>query len=246
MTDIKKNKKSDINRFIYKLHNLLNSKENSNSFYNLLMLSTIIISLCCLAFKKDYKVIQLVDIITALIFIIDYILRWITADIDKKKGVISFLLYPITPWAIVDIISILPSFRLLSRTFRIFKVLRISRLLKSLRIIKLARFSKEIQLLIAIWQKEKKALISFGYLAAGYIFITALIIFNIEPETFNSFFDAIYWATVSLTTVGYGDIYAVSVTGKIITMISSLFGIALIAMPASIITAGLLDEIKEW
>ena len=64
-------------------------------------------------------------------------------------------------------------------------------------------------------------------------------------NTFNTFFDAIYWATVSLTTVGYGDIYAVSVIGKIITMISSLFGIALIAMPASIITSGILVKIKQ-
>ena len=56
-------------------------------------------------------------------------------------------------------------------------------------------------------------------LAVGYILITALIIFNVEPDTYNDFFDAIYWATVSLTTVGYGDIYAVSDVGKVITMV---------------------------
>ena len=65
--------------------------------------------------------------------------------------------------------------------------------------------------------------------------MTALVMFNIEPDTFNSFFDAIYWATVSLTTVGYGDIYATSGIGKILTMISSLFGIAIVALPAGII-----------
>jgi voltage-gated potassium channel len=54
----------------------------------------------------------------------------------------------------------------------------------------------------------------------------------------------VYWATVSLTTVGYGDIYAVSTAGKIITMISSVFGIAIVALPAGIITAGYMDEIK--
>lgn len=69
--------------------------------------------------------------------------------------------------------------------------------------------------------------------------------FNIEPETYNNFFDAIYWATVSLTTVGYGDIYAVSVIGKVITMISSLFGIAIVALPAGIITAGYMEEIGQ-
>jgi voltage-gated potassium channel len=125
-----------------------------------------------------------------------------------------------------------------------FRALRITRLLRSFRILKIFKISKSIQLLTSVLKREKNALISFAILASGYIFITALLIFNIEPETFNTFFDAIYWATISLTTVGYGDISAVTVMGKIITMISSLFGIALIAMPASIITTGLLEELK--
>lgn len=71
------------------------------------------------------------------------------------------------------------------------------------------------------------------------------MIINVEPDTFNNFFEALYWATVSLTTVGYGDIYAVSTAGKIITMISSVFGIAIVALPASIITAGYMEEIDQ-
>ncbi|MGN1275915.1 MAG: potassium channel family protein [Floccifex sp.] len=84
-----------------------------------------------------------------------------------------------------------------------------------------------------------------GVLAIGYIFVSALIVFIIEPDTFLTFFDAIYWATVSLTTVGYGDIYAVSFAGKIITMLSALMGIAIVALPAGIITAGYMDEIRK-
>ena len=64
-------------------------------------------------------------------------------------------------------------------------------------------------------------------------------------RAFLTFFDALYWATISLTTVGYGDIYAISTTGKIITMISSFLGIAIVALPAGIITAGYMKEIKE-
>ena len=72
-----------------------------------------------------------------------------------------------------------------------------------------------------------------------------LIILNIVRtfENYVIYFEAVYWATVSLTTVGYGDIYPVSVAGKIVTMISSIFGIAIIALPASIITAGMMEEI---
>lgn len=84
-----------------------------------------------------------------------------------------------------------------------------------------------------------------GGLAIGYIVISALIMFNVEPATFPSFFDAVYWATVSLTTVGYGDIYAVSTIGKVITMLSSVFGIAIVALPAGIVTAGYMEEINK-
>lgn len=84
-----------------------------------------------------------------------------------------------------------------------------------------------------------------GGLAIGYIVISALIMFNVEPATFSSFFDAVYWATVSLTTVGYGDIYAVSTIGKVITMLSSVFGIAIVALPAGIVTAGYMEEINK-
>lgn len=82
-------------------------------------------------------------------------------------------------------------------------------------------------------------------IAIGYIFLTVLIVFNVEPDTFDSFFDAIYWACVSLTTVGYGDLYPVSTLGRAIAMFSSLVGIAIIALPAGIITGGYIDVMRE-
>ena len=65
-----------------------------------------------------------------------------------------------------------------------------------------------------------------------------------EPDSFDTFFDAVYWATVSLTTVGYGDIYPVTGIGRVVTMLSSIFGIAIIAMPSGIITAGFMEELS--
>jgi voltage-gated potassium channel len=94
-------------------------------------------------------------------------------------------------------------------------------------------------------RKSKEALIAVCTLALGYIIVSALIVFNVEGDSFDTFFEAIYWATVSLTTVGYGDIYPVTTAGRIITMISSIFGIAIVALPAGIITAGYMDELSE-
>ena len=96
-----------------------------------------------------------------------------------------------------------------------------------------------------VTRSSKESLIAVCALAGGYILISALVVFNVEPDSFGSFFDAIYWATVSLTTVGYGDIYPVSTMGRIITIASSIFGIAIVALPAGIITAGYMNEINK-
>ena len=91
------------------------------------------------------------------------------------------------------------------------------------------------------------------WIAVFYVFLTALIMFNAEPHinpvtgepTFKTFFDALYWATVTLTTVGYGDMVPVTEVGRIVSMISSLFGVAVIALPSGVITASYLDELRS-
>ena len=113
------------------------------------------------------------------------------------------------------------------------------------RVVKFVRYSKNIEIILTVLRRQKSALLTVGALAGGYILISALVVFNVEPDTFNSFFDAIYWATISLTTVGYGDIYPVSTAGRIFTMLSSMVGIAVVALPAGIITAGDMDAVNK-
>jgi voltage-gated potassium channel len=69
--------------------------------------------------------------------------------------------------------------------------------------------------------------------------------FQVEPQTFDTFYDACYWAAVSLTTVGYGDIFAVTSIGRFFTMLSAFVGIAIVALPSGIITAGYLEEVRK-
>jgi len=218
---------------------------NSGDPYDYAMIAVIVASLIPLAFKDSTPFLQVIDRITVAIFILDYLLRWLTADFALQKGKASFLLYPITPMAIIDLVCILPSFALLSNGFRILKIIRLLRALRVFRAAKIFRYSWSLIIIIDVIKAQRAPLLAVVALALGYILISALVIFNVEPETFGSFFDAVYWASVSLTTVGYGDIYPVTTAGRGITMISSFFGIAVVALPAGIITAGYMDNINN-
>ena len=172
-------------------------------------------------------------------------MRLLTADYKIKKSVVSFFVYPLTPMAIIDLISILPSITVLNSSFRLLKLFRLLRTLKVLRAFKFLRYSKSFDIISNVFKKQKKVLSAVATMAVAYVLISALVIYNVEPESFETFFDAIYWATISLTTVGYGDIYPVTTIGRIVTMISSVFGIAIIALPSGVITAGYLEEVSK-
>lgn len=216
-----------------------------SKIYDFLMMIAIIVSLIPLAFKETNTLFQWMDYITVGIFIIDYILRLSVADFKLKKGAASFFIYPVTPMAIIDLISILPSLTFLNNGFRLFRIIRLARTLKVLRALKILRYSKSFDIVSQVLKKQKRVLVAVGAMAVAYIMVSALIIYNVEPESFETFFDAVYWATISLTTVGYGDIYPVTMLGRVVTMFSSIFGIAIIALPSGVITAGYLDEINK-
>jgi voltage-gated potassium channel len=119
------------------------------------------------------------------------------------------------------------------------------RTLKVFRTFKFLRYSKSFDIIVSVFKKQKRVLSAVATMSVAYVLVSALIIYNVEPESFNSFFDAIYWATISLTTVGYGDIYPVTTIGRVVTMISSVLGIAIIALPSGVITAGYLSEVNK-
>ena len=217
--------------------------------YDFIILTAITASIVPLMFVETYHAFAIIEDITVGLLILDYLLRWFTADYIVGKGKWSFLLYPFTPWAIVDFCAILPGLNILGQGF---KVLRISRLLRILRLFKFIRYSQNIKTLGNVIRREKRILFTVLGIAVFYIFVSALIMFNAEPHinpetgqaTFANFFDALYWATVTLTTVGYGDVTPVTDIGRFISMVSSLFGVAVIALPSGVITAAYIEELR--
>lgn len=217
-----------------------------STIYDYFMIIIISLSIIPLGIKQPSKFLYVLDLICVVIFIVDYLLRWITADYKyNNKSIISFLKYPFGFFAIIDIISILPSLIVINKGFRLLKIFRMARAFRVFRAFKMFRYSKSIEIIVTVLKKTKASLIAVGTLAIAYIVISALVVFNVEPDSFKNFFEAVYWATISLTTVGYGDIYPITTIGRIVTMVSSVFGVAIVALPASIITAGYMSEIQK-
>lgn len=218
-----------------------NGNDLISTIYDFFLLAVIFVSIIPITFKEMGQTLLLIDYVCVAIFIVDYILRWITADIKHGKKV-SFLIYPFTPFAILDLLAILPSFNIVGRVFRLLKIFRV---FKALRIFKTLRYSKSFVRISNVIKKNATILWSLLICAIFYIAVSALFIFSIEPDSFEDFFEALYWATTALTTVGYGDVYPLTVGGRLISMMSSFFGIAIVALPAGVITAGFIEEMQD-
>lgn len=232
-----------------KIYELVEITDNGNGgrkvydLYDILMLVFIIISLIPLCFKESNGFFTFLEYASVVVFGADYILRWITADLKLGgKGITPFVRYPFSFFAILDLLSLLPA---LSVIYPGFGVLRLFRLGKAFRALRLLRYSNSFQMILAVIRRERRPLTAVCALAGGYIFLSALILFQVEPDSFDTFFDAIYWSVVTLTTVGYGDIYPISDTGRIVSMLSSLMGIAIVALPTGIISAGYINELSR-
>lgn len=230
---------------IYEIIESANEKDRLSNIYDIFMMIVILLSIVQLCFKNEHPVFNVIEKVALGIFIFDYALRWFTADFKVKKGWGSFVIYPFTFMALIDLICILTGLSFINNVFRVLKVFRLIRTLRVLRLFKSIRYSKSIKMMKNVFISQRKSLLTVGMVALGYILVSALVIFNVEPDSFDTFFDSIYWATVSLTTMGYGDIYPITVAGRVITMLSAIFGIGIIALPSGIITAGFLKEMNQ-
>lgn len=211
--------------------------------YRFIMMVAILASIIPTTSKAQLPLFYYIDCTCLCIFSLDFLLRWITADYKFKiHHWTSFVRYPARLISVIDLLSI---FALVTSVFHLFEGSDITKALTVFRIIRICRYSKNVRFILEILKKSKKALAAVGALALGYIAVSAIIMFNVEPQSFNTFFDAVYWSTVSLTTVGYGDIYPITVIGRAVAMISSFFGIAVVALPAGIVTAEYLAVLKD-
>lgn len=230
-------------RRIYEIIEKSEEGDRLSLIYDRFMMFVILLSILPLCFKGTNETFIIIDFVTAVIFIVDYILRWSTADFKMPgRHKISFVKYPFTPFAIIDLVTIISALTPLDPAFKAFRILRLPKCMKTL---KFLRYSRGFHLMTRVFRKKKNDLLTVCYLAAGYILVAALVLFQVEPETFSNYFDAVYWSAITLMTVGYGDFYPVTAAGKAVAIVSSFLGVMVFALPTGIITAGYLDELEH-
>ena len=209
-------------------------EDRASSAYDAFMILVIVLSLVPLAFKGEHPALAVLDKVCACIFALDYLARLATADFKYGgSSALSFVRYPFSFMALVDLLSILPSFTAINNSFKVLRLMRMFRALRILRVFKFARYSRSVQIIGRVFRRSKDALLAVGSFALVYVLVSALVILNLEPDSFDSFFEAVYWATVSLTTM------------RVFTMLSAAFGIAIGALPSGIITAGYMAELSK-
>jgi voltage-gated potassium channel len=190
------------------------------------------------------------DRISVYIFTIEYILRvWsCTHDPRYKGSVKGRLKYIFTFGALVDLIAFLPYYihAFLGLDLR---VLRILRLMRFFRLFRLTAYTRSAQMIFNVFKLRKNELILSLVLVLFLMVIASCLLYfaehlNPDNKGFTSIPATLWWAVVTLTTTGYGDMYPITTVGKILSGAIMLTGVAFFALPAGIITAGFLEEIK--
>ena len=188
--------------------------------------------------QKIRLILKYFEIATVLIFTLEYLLRLIVSD-RKLQFIFSF-------YGVIDLLAILPFYITRSVDLRSIRILRLFRLIRTF---KLLRFNEAVQRFRKAFEIVKEELILFLFATALLLFVTAVGIYYFEnpaqPEHFKSVFHSMWWAIITLTTVGYGDFYPVTTGGKIFTSLILIIGLGIIAVPTGLIASALTKSIEN-
>ena len=182
--------------------------------------------------KNQIFILKLIEIVIITIFSIEYLLRIFVTN-KKFKYIFSF-------YGLIDLLTILPFYLSLTIDLRSLRALRLLRLF---RILKLVRFNKAINRFQEALKIAREEIIIFIFATCIVLYLSSVGIFffenAIQPDKFSSVFHSLWWAIVTLTTVGYGDIYPLTLGGRIFTFFILILGLGVVGIPAGLIASAL-------
>jgi len=199
--------------------------------------------------RKFRPIFHFVEYFAVTIFTIEYLLRlWCAPDhtpYSDRAPARARLAFIGSGSAIVDLLTILPVYI----SFFFAADLRVFIILRLLRFFKLARYSAGIRTLVAVMEAERKALLATGILLFGAVLFSASAIHiaehDAQPENFGSIPAAMWWAIVTITTVGYGDVTPLTLAGRIIASVTMVMGYVMLGLPVGIVATAFAEEIHR-
>jgi voltage-gated potassium channel len=236
---------SSVRRKIYRV--IFGTDTRAGKAFDVVLLTLILLSVTVVILESvsrlrnsyhDYFV--QAEWIFTLVFSIEYLLR-IYSSPQPVKYILSF-------YGVIDLLAILPTFLGLifdQSTFML--TIRAMRLLRMFRVFKLGRYLSEASLLIKALQGSLYKIVVFFGVVLTLVLILGSLLYFIEGEAngFTSIPQSIYWAIVTITTVGYGDIAPATVLGKVLASVAMLTGYSIIAVPTGIITVEIGKAVKS-
>ncbi len=255
-----KMKKVSFNRFRAKVFNMVSTgviDEPLNRFYDVLSIVALILNLfAAFAITFDYMeehykgLLLVIEGVTTFFFAIDYLLRVFTAKelYPKLSESRSIFKYVLSFTGIIDLLSFLPYYLPVffpagSAVFRMFRVARI------LRLFRINSYYDQLNVITEVLASKKQQLLASVFIILILMMASSLCMYSVEhdaqPNVFQNAFSGVWWSVSTLLTVGYGDIYPVTVAGKILGILISFLGVGMVAIPTGIISAGFVEQYQK-
>lgn len=243
------------NRF-YKLVEPSTEKGDVNRYFDLFIMSLIILNVLAIILESDQNIgerykwfFYYFEIFSVVVFSLEYLLRLWTCIENPvyHKQVTGRLKFIFSPTALIDLLAILPFY--LPFTGIDLRFLRILRIFRIFRLLKMARYSNAFMMIKNVLKEKKEELLVTLVFIIIILVIVSTLMFYVErdaqPEAFGSIPKALWWGVVTLTTVGYGDVYPITLYGKILGGVITLLGVGLIALPSGILASGYTEQIQR-
>jgi voltage-gated potassium channel len=209
--------------------------------------SVIINSFSGLSYESKY-ILKLFETISVVIFSIEYGLRVWTSNLLFPKSKCAFLKFIFSFMAVIDLLAILPFYIPFIFPYDL-RFLRMLRLLRLVRIFKLNRYNNAMNVIVKVLKKEKEKLLTTVFVTSILLLFASSIMYYVEneaqPDKFPNIIASLWWAVATLTTVGYGDVYPITILGKILSGLIAILGIGLVALPTGIISSGFISEVSS-
>ena len=250
----------NVNRIRAKIFNMVSVgiiDEPINRFYDVISIIALSLNLfAAFAITFDYMeehfkgLLLTIEAVTTFFFALDYVLRLITANeqFPNNSEAVSIVKYIFSLSGLIDLFSFLPYYLPVffpagSSVFRLFRVARI------LRLFRINSYYDQLNVITEILVSKSQQLLASVFIIIILMMAASLCMYSVEhdaqPEVFQNAFSGIWWSASTLLTVGYGDIYPVTILGKILGIIISFLGVGMVAIPTGIISAGFVEQYQK-